>query len=447
MADPAWALGRFDLGFKEQIDFFRQKLNLPTAAWDDIWQAAHDRAFVVAGATKADLLDDLRQAVEKAISEGTTLETFRQDFRKIVTDHGWHGWTGEDRTGGEAWRTRVIYETNLRTAYAAGREAQLADPGLQKLMPFRRYVHNDSVLNPRPQHLAWHGLTLPHDHPFWKTHSPPNGWGCRCRVTAVLKPKAGDPTAPPTGWDEISEKTGAPVGIDKGWGYQPGASNLDELQRLAREKSAKLPAPLAKDFAKAMAARETPAEVAAREAAYRRLVPEFEEWAKEVRALLKKRKAPDYGLSDTELVALHLYTHDRTMVNYQLINRALRGSPTDSDMTLFKPAFDTINAALAKLPVHSGVVKRGAYYMPPEAMARYRPGEIVTEPAYLSAGKTKGFKGRYQYEITSKSGRDVSFLSNKPKEGEVLMPSGLRYHVIDVIEKGDVVTVKLEEIA
>ena len=249
MADSTFAIGRFDLGFQEQIDFFRQKLNLPTAAWDDIWQSAHDRAFVVAGATKADLLDDLRQAVEKAIAEGTTLETFRRDFRKIVAARGWHGWTGEDRTGGEAWRTKVIYETNLRTSYAAGREAQLSDPGLQQLLPYRRYVHNESVLHPRPQHLAWHGLTLPHDHPFWKTHSPPNGWGCRCRVTAVAAPKKGDPTAPPDGWDEISEKTGAPVGIDKGWAYQPGASVRDELRDLVKGKVAKLPPPLGKALA------------------------------------------------------------------------------------------------------------------------------------------------------------------------------------------------------
>ena len=244
MADQVNPLGRFDLGFQEQIDFFRQKLNLPTAAWDDIWQAAHDRAFVVAGATKADLLDDLRQAVDKAISTGTTLETFRKDFRQIVFNRGWHGWTGEDRAGGEAWRTKVIYETNLRTSYAAGREAQLSDPGLQKLLPFRRYVHNESVLHPRPQHLAWHGLTLPHDHPFWKTHSPPNGWGCRCRVTAVAAPKKGDPTAPPDGWDEISDKTGAPVGIDKGWAYQPGANASTPLKDIVDQKLVKLDAPI-----------------------------------------------------------------------------------------------------------------------------------------------------------------------------------------------------------
>ena len=245
MSDLSLA-GGFDLPFSEQIDFFRQKLNLPTAAWDDIWQAAHDRAFVVAGATKADMLNDLRQAVDKAISTGTTLETFRRDFRQIVAEHGWPGKAGEGTTGGFNWRTMVIYETNLRTSHAAGRAVQLADPGLQALLPYRRYIHNDSVLHPRPQHLAWHGLTLPHDHPFWQTHMPPNGWGCRCRVTAVLKPKPGDPTEPPAGWDDLDEKTGAPVGIDKGWAYAPGQSHVDELRRLVDEKQAKLPPELRK---------------------------------------------------------------------------------------------------------------------------------------------------------------------------------------------------------
>jgi len=30
------------LPFEEQIAFFRQKLNIPTARWDDLWQEAHD---------------------------------------------------------------------------------------------------------------------------------------------------------------------------------------------------------------------------------------------------------------------------------------------------------------------------------------------------------------------------------------------------------------------
>lgn len=241
MAEPSLTAG-FDRPFQEQVDFFRAKLNLPSEAWDDIWQAAHDRAFVVAGATKADLLDDLRQAVDKAIGQGTSLETFRKDFRAIVGKHGWQGWTGDGTPGGFAWRTRVIYETNLRSSYAAGRWAQLNDPGLQKLMPFWRYVHSERVLSPRPQHKAWGDsrLTLRHDHPFWKTHFPPNGWGCRCRVTAVPSPKAGDATEPPEGWD-VPDETGKLPGIDKGWGYAPGNSNFDVLRKLSQQKVAVMP--------------------------------------------------------------------------------------------------------------------------------------------------------------------------------------------------------------
>ena len=244
MPDPASLAGGFDLPFQEQIEFFRRKLNLPTARWDDIWQAAHDRAFVVAGAAKADLLADLNLAVLLATDRGTTLETFRDSFRQIVFNRGWHGWTGEGTAAGEAWRTKVIYETNLRSSYAAGRAAQLADPGLQKLMPFRRYVHSESVLHPRPQHLAWNGLTLPHDNPFWQTHFPPNGWGCRCRVTAAAAPRKGEPTEPPAGWDDPDPETGRLPGIDRGWGYAPGANAKTPLVDLVGQKLIRLDAPI-----------------------------------------------------------------------------------------------------------------------------------------------------------------------------------------------------------
>lgn len=161
-------------------------------------------------------------------------------------------WTGEGTKGGEAWRTRVIYETNLRSSYAAGRYAQLTDPEQLKATPYWRYVHNDSVLSPRPQHKAWGDsrLTLRHDHPFWQTHFPPNGWGCRCRVTAVRAPRDGDATEPPEGWADIDAKTGAPDGIDKGWAYAPGASVADELRDLVAQKRQKLPPELGDALAK-----------------------------------------------------------------------------------------------------------------------------------------------------------------------------------------------------
>lgn len=223
--------------FQEQIDFLRRKLNLPSESWRDIQSAAHDRAFVVAGATKADLLHDLRKAVDQAVKGGSIGE-FRKNFAETVAKHGWTGWTGEGSKAGEAWRTRVIYQTNLMTSYAAGRRAQLLDPDLVKRRPFWRYVHNDSVTHPRPQHKRWGDmkLTLRHDHPFWETHFPPNGWGCKCRVVAVAAPSDGDETEPPEGWAQTDPATGAPVGIDEGWGYAPGARADSELRSFVQDK-------------------------------------------------------------------------------------------------------------------------------------------------------------------------------------------------------------------
>lgn len=229
--------------FAQQLAFLRQRLArlLPTRSWDDLWKSRHDRAFMVAGAMKADLLADLAAAVERSIAEGTSIGEFRKAFRKIVERTGWV------HTGSHNWRTRVIYRTNAATSYAAGRLQQLREGEFAYWM----YKHGGSA-DPRPQHLAWDGLVLPADHPFWQTHSPPNGWGCSCRVVGLRKREdglrlGGDPSKQlADGWDRIDAKTGEPVGIDRGWGYQPGATAGYPAQIAA--KVASLPRPLAQQL-------------------------------------------------------------------------------------------------------------------------------------------------------------------------------------------------------
>ncbi|MDR3352768.1 MAG: phage head morphogenesis protein [Zoogloeaceae bacterium] len=239
----------FDLNqpFTEQVEFFRRKLNLGTKRWDDIRHGQHDRSFVVAGVMKADLLEDLRRAVDRGIAEGTDINEFRKDFWAIVEKHGWHGWTGDESDARREWRIRTIFETNLNASYAAGRYAQLTDPDLLSVMPYWRYVHADGVLSPRPQHLAWHGLVLHHKHPFWNTHYPPNGWGCGCTVEATEGPADDDATEPPEGWNEPDARGRLP-GIDRGWAYAPGKSITDEMRGIVADKAGKYPEELAQDF-------------------------------------------------------------------------------------------------------------------------------------------------------------------------------------------------------
>ncbi|WPY94685.1 phage minor head protein [Limimaricola variabilis] len=228
MAEPVRAT--FRRPFAEQLTALRLRLAelVPTARWDDLKREQQERAFMVAGAVKADLLADLAAAVERAVAEGTGFEAFKADWRAAVETHGWHGWTGEGSEKGEAWRMRVVYRTNMQTSYMSGRHAQLVDGDY----PFWIYKHSGAE-HPRLNHLAWDGLTLPADHAFWGAHYPPNGWGCGCLVEGARSRRlarllGGDPDKPlPADWQSIDPRTGAPRGIGKGWDYAPGASVAD----------------------------------------------------------------------------------------------------------------------------------------------------------------------------------------------------------------------------
>jgi hypothetical protein len=233
----------FNQPFAEAVAFFRGKINIPTARWDDLWQGQHAKGFMIAGATKAELLSDFRAAVDKALSEGTTLATFRKDFDQIVAKHGW------SYNGSRNWRSEVIYRTNIRTAYQAGRWTQLTDPDLLKLKPYLEYRHGDSR-EPRLQHLAWDGLTLPASDPWWNTHYPPNGWGCKCKVFAAgeqdLK-RAGKPGPDQAPEINIDPATGSPEGIGKGWAYNVGQAQ-EQGYRVILDKFETLPAELGRKW-------------------------------------------------------------------------------------------------------------------------------------------------------------------------------------------------------
>ncbi len=223
------------LPFEEANTFFREKLNVPTPRWNALFRSAHAKAFTVAGALKEDLLIDLRKSVQKGIVDGTTLQTFRKEFDEIVQRHGW------GYKGGRNWRTRVIYDTNLRSAYAAGRWKQFQDTATTR--PYLRYRHGDSRV-PRPEHLKWDGLILRHDDPWWSTHYPPNGWGCSCYAESLsdreLKAKGLAVSTPPPEKtykyrDKATGKTiEIPVGIDPGFDFNIGEASLEGRSAPAR---------------------------------------------------------------------------------------------------------------------------------------------------------------------------------------------------------------------
>lgn len=230
---------------QEALRYLRSKGYRTGFAWQDVWQGEHARAFTVAKAMRLDILADIREALDKTLAEGRTFEQFTRDLRPILEAKGWWGRkemadpvTGEIGKAqlGSPRRLRIIFDTNIRMAHAAGDWAKI-----ERVKAERPYLMYSAVLDrrTRPQHRDWHGMVLLIDDPFWDTHYPPNGWRCRCRaiqLSARDMDRLGlrlvqAPVIETRPWR--NPRTGEIVyvadGIDPGFGYNVGKEHMRAL--------------------------------------------------------------------------------------------------------------------------------------------------------------------------------------------------------------------------
>jgi hypothetical protein len=251
MADSPALRAVIGLEPEEAVAFFRQKGYRIGFDHRDVWQREHQAAFTVAKAMQTDLLIDIRQAVDDAMTNGTTLATFRETLEPMLVKRGWWGrqmmtdpLTGETREVqlGSRRRLKVIYETNLRTAHAEGQWERIQDT--KDFLPYLMYDHTPSR-NERKEHAAWDGLILPADDPWWKDHYPVKAWGCKCAVIQigdrqVERMGASVGRAPEESHTEYTNaRTGetqrVPVGVDPAFNYPPGVRRealVDHLSEL-----------------------------------------------------------------------------------------------------------------------------------------------------------------------------------------------------------------------
>ena len=253
----------FGLTPKEALSFFAAKGLEPRFAWQDMLHEAHDHGFTVAKMMDLDLLSDTRAIVQQAIAEGWTFQRFKDELKPRLIDAGW--WGRQDQvdpaTGevvnvqlGSSRRLRTIYDTNLRTAHAAGAWERILKN--VETAPYLMYVAVDDNRT-RPAHAAWSHKIYRWDDPWWETHFPPNGWNCRCFVIQLsardlakmgLTPDDIKPAPPVEMVPWTNPRTGevipVPKGVDPGWGYHPGRAANQALLQTAIDKMAAAPAEL-----------------------------------------------------------------------------------------------------------------------------------------------------------------------------------------------------------
>lgn len=158
--------------------------------WHDTLAHQHADSFVIAKMTQADLLAKVHGSLAQARKDGVSFEKWAKNITPELQRAGWWGKketlnpkTGKMETSqlGSVRRLRVIYHTNMRVSAMAAHYKSLK--AAVTTHPLWRYVAVQDKKT-RPSHGALHNQVFRHDHPFWESHFPPNGWLCRCTVVA-----------------------------------------------------------------------------------------------------------------------------------------------------------------------------------------------------------------------------------------------------------------------
>lgn len=188
----------------DAVAYFEAKGLKISGDWHEVWRESNAKAFTVANLSKMDVLQDVHGGLSQALKDGKTERWFDQTLTPILQAKGWWGKAVDESTGeitqtypgtsrpvqyGSPRRLKLIYRTNLQTAYMAGRWKAQAENADHR--PYLQYV---AVMDSRtrPAHKALNGQVYRLDDPVWQYLYPPNGWNCRCRVRALTERQVRD---------------------------------------------------------------------------------------------------------------------------------------------------------------------------------------------------------------------------------------------------------------
>lgn len=258
----------------EVMAYFDGKQLAPRFSWLDVWGEEHASAFTVAKATELELLTTFRDSIRTALEKGQGFDTWKAGIEPELKRLGWWGKrtvidpTGQDKPRmvdfSAPRRLKNMFWSNMNSARAAGQWDRIQRT--KRALPYLLYVRTTAA-EPRQEHLAWVGVILPADDPFWRTHFPPNGWGCKCTVRQITRRErerllssaseakfysAERPVIDlrPFVNRRTGEVTYVPEGIDPGWQTNSGLARSTavtnklrtEIEALGRTEAADAPA-------------------------------------------------------------------------------------------------------------------------------------------------------------------------------------------------------------
>lgn len=167
--------------FLTSVDAMLQHLQKAVVTAEEFYALeaqARKRAFTVSGVADLDIMTDVWEAIDSAVRNGETLEDFRGRVGEKLTD----AWGGEEPS-----HLETVFQTNIQSAYSAGRQVQ--NERVRESHPYIRYdVVDDDRTSEICEPLI--GVVVPADSDFAATHVTPLHHGCRTDMVAITESEA-----------------------------------------------------------------------------------------------------------------------------------------------------------------------------------------------------------------------------------------------------------------
>ena len=164
------------MDFEAAIGLFRARNVVPPEAFFEALEEMRARAFTATRLTSQHVREVAYDKLLEALAGEGDFDAFARAVRDAEVTLGI-----EPQSHGYL---RTVFDTNVVSAYSAGRDVQLADEDVIEALPYRVYR---AVIDARtrPTHAALDGKAwdarLTGE---WRSYQGPNGFNCRCMVVS-----------------------------------------------------------------------------------------------------------------------------------------------------------------------------------------------------------------------------------------------------------------------
>lgn len=165
---------------EEAAKFIADKPVVSREVFNGLLPELRGRAFLITGIEQANVVQGIRDRIAE-LPAGANWDAVKKDIANDM-----HPFLADPSDPGNRIAAERKAELLLRThgfqtyqAFACEVQERQKD-----VFPYYQY-HSMGDDHVRPTHKALDGIVLPANHEFWKTHTGPWEWGCRCLRTAL----------------------------------------------------------------------------------------------------------------------------------------------------------------------------------------------------------------------------------------------------------------------